>query len=341
MENAPCSGKAVHVSLFDCQRENHGGAKRSRQLQSLLEENCERVIVPATRMDLLSALRQAPRSIFATLPFIIRSGLRSLSFRGVLAALAYGAWLHAHVARSNPGVVHLEIGPEKPIIFARMLSFWGVPYMAYPHNVEFLVPAQATRLFRSAGLAFEAERAAYVDALSVQTISKFDRAIIRSLGVHPVECLSYVPSDSDKIMLDRVRCNRNSASRDFVLILGSAANPPTRLGILRLLEMIGRSQVPTRFVLAGYGTEALVDVAPEQVEVVGAISNAELERYLSDYCALLINQMPTSGLLTRLVEATYAEIPTYVLEGYYQAYELEASGVHVIDSIAELSGASA
>ena len=191
-------------------------------------------------------------------------------------------------------------------------------------------------MLRSDELAFLAEIRLYRHAIGVRTISSFDAAILKSLGISAVEELPYYPPAVDIAELEEVREHRKKRPNGFVLILGSVGNPPTREGLTRLLRMIDDHEVKRRYVMAGYGTETLVDYAPLCVEMRGGVDAEDLRALLISCDALLIYQPPTSGMLTRIIEASVAGIPTYVLGGYLQAKGIEEKGVYSIENLDQL-----
>ncbi|MCR9195639.1 MAG: hypothetical protein NXH88_12955 [Hyphomonas sp.] len=217
-----------------------------------------------------------------------------------------------------------------------------IHFTAYPHNLEFMVRGQKQHMLSSHQTAFAAEMHVYRKAHMVRTISSFDALVLQSLGVDSVDALPYQPPNSDVAELALIREQRGSQQRQkpyadsFILILGSAGNPPTREGFERLLEIIADHEVSHHYIVAGFGTEILMTLAPQNVDVLGEVNDGDLRRLMVTCDALLVYQPPTSGMLTRIVEAALAGIPTYVLGGYLQAKELQNEEIHSIRSLDEL-----
>jgi hypothetical protein len=326
------------ISSFGSDAKRHGGTRRSAQIQELLLQNESKTIVPPSgKRAILSFAFRHPFSILAMLPVALLVSYRYLGLRGLIGAILYGGWLHSELRQFNWTTIRIEITPNINLILANMLASLGLKYISYPHNIEFLVPGQSQSFFRSGSAAFAAEVNVYKKSSSVFTISDFDSAVIKSLGVSRVETLYYKPARIDAIAIAEIKKLRACSVGGFFLILGTAENHPTRIGFENILGDIKLSNDFTkRFVLAGFGTERLRDCAPDQVTVLGAVSATSLKQLLADCDGLIIYQPQTSGFLTRLTEAIDAEVPVYVFEGYLQARILNHPSVYLISSIKDL-----
>jgi hypothetical protein len=259
-----------------------------------------------------------------------------LSLRGFISTILYGSWLSRELTRVEHTSVSIEISPGCNVLLGNVLVSMGIPFIAYPHNLEFLVPGQRQSYFRSKDAEFAAEMRIYRKADCVNTISSFDKAILLSLGVVSVESLPYLPSEFDLEELNEIRDLRRHSHKNGILILGSVGNPPTIAGLKKLLGLIEKNGGGISFRLAGYGTEKLRFLAPPCVEVKGSVTAGELQKLMVECQALLVYQPPTSGMLTRLVEAVHADIPIYVMGGYLQALELKDRNVVSISDLYDL-----
>jgi len=330
---------SIHLPAFGNVAPRHGGVRRSSQLCEMMSDAGSEVLPPPSRSTVLKALLGSPLSLLIVLPAALGLAVRMTSLRGSLAALVYGAWLHAELKRRGWPRPGLEITPGRQLVLANMLVSLGIPFAAFPHNVEFLVPGQGHPLLRSHAAGFAAEARVYRHALAVHAISRFDAGVIRALGATAVDVIAYRPSAADRADLAAIRARRGEARGGFILILGTAGNPPTRRGMERLLGLIARDASGRRYVLAGFDTECFAGKAPPSVEVRGAVHGQDFEQLLVDCRALLVYQPPTSGMLTRLVDAGCAGIPAYVMGGYSQAAELASEGVSSIDDLDALPAA--
>lgn len=330
---------SLHLPAFDNVAPRHGGVRRSSQLCELVEVAGGEVLPPPSRLTVLTALLSSPLSLLLVLPAALGLAVRMASLRGSLAALLYGAWLRAELKRRGWPRLGIEITPGRQLMLANMLVSLRIPFSAFPHNVEFLVPGQGHPLLRSDAAAFAAEARVYRHALAVHAISNFDAGVIRALGATDVDVIAYRPCSADLADLAAIRARRGGGRDGFVLILGTAGNPPTRRGMERLLDLISRDASGRRYVLAGFETECFAGKAPPSVEVRGGVHGPAFEQLLVACRALLVYQPPTSGMLTRLVDAGCAGIPAYVMGEYSQAAELAHEGVNSIETLDELPAA--
>lgn len=327
----------VHLSVFLSSDQRHGGTKRSVQLSREAQSRNIPVIDLGRRNKPGPAIFwQSPQSVIAILPIVLFLGIQFLSLRGMVRAFIDGAWLHATIRKGGYSSVGIELAPNRTIVLGNILVSMGTPLVAYPHNIEFMVAGLKQSYFRSQNTSFAAEMRVYRYANFVRTISDFDTAVLKALGIATAQTHHYIPPEPDKAELQEVRELRRTSRKHGILILGSVGNPPTLSGLERLLEIIRKYQGKHEFTLAGFGTEAITSSAPASVRVLGGVSKEQLRELLVEAEAILVYQPPTSGMLTRLLEATIAGVPTYVLGGYQQALSLSHQGVHVIDTIDEI-----
>lgn len=260
---------------------------------------------------------------------------RGLTIRGMAAFVLYGGWFLGLLQTHRPRTVYLEIGPSLGLVIGSIAAASGVRYLAFPHNIEFLVPGQTQRLFRSEEAAVAAEIATYRSAAAVITISDFDSGVVECLGI-AAHTLPYRPSSQHLTALQAIKDARRATSKDHYLVLGTVRNPPTEAGMRRLFDLIRKSAVPRKFVVAGYGSETLAGVAPQNVRVAGTVSDAELADLMTRCHGLVLFQPQTSGFLTRITEANLAGIPVYVLGGYRQAGHLDKFSIFAIENLDSL-----
>lgn len=133
-----------------------------------------------------------------------------------------------------------------------------------------------------------------------------------------------------------IKNKRALCSRGGFLILGSATNEPTLIGMRHLLGLLRNYKGEELFRVAGNRTEVLTDEAPKCVEVLGTLSGKKLRSELVSCAGILIYQPSTSGLLTRIIDAQMAGIPVFVFENYLQARLIGYPNVYIIFSLNEL-----
>jgi hypothetical protein len=89
--------------------------------------------------------------------------------------------------------------------------------------------------------------------------------------------------------------------------------------------------------LVRFGTEIFHENAPENLEVLGAISDEVIYSLMATCEALLIRHPQSSGMFTRLIEAEIAEIPVFLLGDYLQASEKDFKMVSKAQSLDQLA----
>jgi glycosyltransferase involved in cell wall biosynthesis len=319
----------------------HGGVRRSMQLCAVAEQKGGEIVIPIspTPANLHFLLR--PFALLKSIRNIFRIGIFYFSFKGFLIALLQGAWLAIVMERNEESVLWIEVAPNRSMLLAALISASDRSYIAFPHNVEFLVPSHCQGYFSGRGSEFFIEQYVYTRASRVCAISEFDAAVIRSLGVNSVDVLSYAPVGPQREELLLIRGLRESSEKSYMLILGTVGNLPTRIGIDHLLRLIAlecsQPSSPAReYKLAGYGTEVFRDMAPSAVVVLGSVSKEVLRELMVSCSALLVSQPQTSGMLTRIVEAEVAGIPVYVHGHYIQAWDPALKETKIISSLCEL-----
>jgi hypothetical protein len=310
---------SIHISAFSDEIIKHGGVRRSEQITTLAASKGYVSISPPSLRECTRLMRSRPLLFFKALFLTLSLGVSVFSLKGFRRSLSYGAWLIQQLHKEPEVPIWIEIGPNRNILLAALIMAMDRPYVAFPHNVEFLVPHQSQKLFRGSCSVFKLERAIYLKASSVIAISNFDAAVIRSLGVKHVETMRYDPVGSHRDKLLKIHSRRNSSKKSRFLILGSATNPPTRAGIQKILDEIVTLETNSEYVLAGYGTESFKYNAPISVSVLGSVSDETLSELLSSCEALIVHQPQTSGMLTRLIDAEVAGVPVWILGDYLQA----------------------
>jgi hypothetical protein len=141
---------SIHIAVFGDGSRRHGGVRRTAQLRErALAEGAEVINIPEARSAAAQVLVRAPLSTLRVSAIALALGLRFLSLRGMIAALVYGTWLHAELRHRGWPHVHLEMGSGVPMLLGLVLAQLRVPFTAYPHNIDFMVPNQRRRMFRS------------------------------------------------------------------------------------------------------------------------------------------------------------------------------------------------
>jgi hypothetical protein len=218
-----------------------------------------------------------------------------------------------------------------------------VPIVAVPHNIESLVPGQPPFIVPSLQRNRQVELNMLRMARACFCISAEDALLLRSEGVD-AEVLPYFPAAERLQELTAIREARTEGGGDGPLVvLGSVTNPPTMQATRQLLEVLTglyaeatpdqRSVWPDA-VVAGNGTGQLASFAADKVQVRGRVDDQELRKLLICARCLVVNQVPTTGALTRVTEALLAGVPVVAVRAAARGQE-ESNGLVLGDSLAE------
>jgi hypothetical protein len=319
----------LHISVFFGFKERHGGVKRSEQISEILENQDSVTINPykGLKASFFSAVRSP--SIIIKL-FLFSSYLflfKGLAFRGALKFSIKGVEPVKIVKNSNFDILILETAPGTSILFMLYLSYKRIKYIVVPHNIEHMVPGQASCDFRSKGRLFEAEYDGFNNAESVWVISEFDQSILSCNGVKS-RVVPYYPVRYDLSNFETLfnRRKANLISQDY-LLLGTVGNKPTYDGMKLAIQDYRHTE---KLIVVGFGTETLKFDSHENIVVLGGMSDDELFDLLVKVKGVLINQPQTTGFLTKIVDLNIAGVPVYVVSDYQQARGLDRFGVFQI-----------
>ena len=189
----------------------------------------------------------------------------------------------------------------------------GVGMVSTPHNVEALIRPPRTRAdYRALRVECEGLRS----GLGCFAISATDVLLLRLMGIE-AKLLPYWPSKSRMNLFTEIRRDRISSSKKFILILGTATNSPTGLGMRLQLDWISswrNSDEPLHFIIVGKGTETLGS-SDDRVTFAGRVTDETLRRLFIDAQALWVHQPPTTGALTRVMEAILCGLPVIINAG--------------------------
>lgn len=213
--------------------------------------------------------------------------------------------------------------------------------IAFPHNIESLVLNQRSALTNKLSPSgFDKEIFILKNCDSVYTISRFDLHLLTLFGVS-AEFFAYEPPLDVRNFLCTIKEKRNAGIRNEIkqlFVIGTAHNPPTRVGLEKLIDICNKCVFGNFIVrIAGFGTEVFKEkVINSRVEIIGELSQKELEVEMINCDALIVNQPATTGALTRVTEFLFANIPVFLnIESAHSHFNV--NGVKVYESLDDLS----
>lgn len=217
----------------------------------------------------------------------------------------------------------------------------GAKIIGYPHNLESLVPTQFDSITHKQApywLYDEINRLKLCD--EVYAISKEETWLLQLFGVNASYYPYYPPKviEQELLSIKRKRQKRiKENTKAQYLVLGSATNPPTRLGMQKLINYFeSQENVNYTIHLAGYNTETLEISKGSTIISHVTVSTDMLNNLLIQTDGIIIYQPTTSGALTRIVENRIAGIPIYANFGAARDF-YNLPDVHVYNEVEELN----
>jgi hypothetical protein len=227
----------------------------------------------------------------------------------------------------------------------KLASGYNVKTVAIPQNIESLVPNQGSAISGKKAPKWFSEEVKYLSQCDITfCISREDAFILSAFGINAAY-LPYYPVPEVESKLLQIRSKRVAKIKDDnhdneilkILMLGSADNQPTRLGMQNRIDFFRKYPGKYLLLIAGFHTEIFKTYVngKERIKLLGELAQDELEDLLVDIDLILVHQPPTSGALTRIPEMLIAGIPVYAnFAGARNSYDIE--GVYTYNDDDEL-----
>lgn len=326
--------KVLYHSIYAPNPFGHGGEKRSCQLQEWHEqcgvELMPLQIKPTTSLSLVA--------LWHTFWLMLRvygcRGWKSLYvfMRHVKNTSLIYNQLVEFFSQKEVDAFYWESTRDLWYILPYLANKFGKKIIAFPHNLEALVGGQQSTLFVwDAEQRFAREMAVLRACERVYAISNEETWLLQLMGVN-AEALLYQLPTAIKEQCQKVKERRVESSKDYYLMLGSAINPPTRIGMEEVLREWDSAKP---LVVAGFGTEQLKQYESGEVQIVGGVNDEELLDLQLHCKALIVNQPATTGALTRIEEFLAAGIPIYANENSVRSYQ-NREGISIFTAISDM-----
>lgn len=341
------SGEVIYFSRFRPESAGNGGFRRTAQIaESLHGIGCSFVTA-------LSMCPQFYSSKYVDSPeFQVYAGEEPLSsaylekwtsaMRTHVAYLHHVSWLWVKELQQKPPLKMAIV--DDPIYFAPLVKYLalnGIPIVAHCHNIEALSKSQLMDEHQMELLNYEIELLSLC-ALAV-TISREEAVFLTNFGINTLYYPYFPVGESLNRML-RIREKRRATSKKDFLMLGTANNPPTMLGMMHVMTRwndISKSMNGARLFVGGYGTEPLNELADgEHVVYKGVLTNEELDEMLGRVKACVVYQGDGSGALTKICEFLLAGVPVFANSHAARSY-YHLPGIVEFSDIYDLAKASA
>lgn len=331
---------------FNPNAKGHGGEKRSFQISEIIKTHFPEI--QQKKIEIIGSVynsKEFQRNQKLLSYFSKKNQLsefsnifQELPIRSKINTNALINFYINHFLPYKKGLVIWEPSILTDYLLPRVLKSLNFKIIALPHNIESLVPNQKnsfTPIQDNDSFKYELESFHFCDRIF--SISRSDQLI---LGLNKVnsDFLPYFPIGKQNEEFQELRAERTGHRKDIILLLGSATNPPTKFGMLQFLESIVLDDT-VEIHIVGRGTEALsFNCNPKNKSKIfchSFMDDIELKQILLRTRYLVVDQLPTTGALTRIPEFLQMGIPVaanpFAARDYYYA-----DGVHIYNNINEL-----
>jgi hypothetical protein len=197
------------------------------------------------------------------------------------------------------------------LMVPRVATYFGFKVIGLPQNLELMKPnADEFFIGRRGAAAIQREVAELSKCAAVVTISREEQWYLRLQGID-ARFLRYFPPISYVPELLEVRRRRLAKIKDAFLIIGTTLYPPTFASMQAQLRDLQETGATNRhkFVVAGWGTERFRNHVGPNIVIRGALSQDDLWDLLASVKGVVLHDLPTTGVLTRIPDFLVAGIP--------------------------------
>lgn len=333
----------LHHSIFKPKPHGHGGERRTAQILEILKKHD--VVVDS--LDWRDSDSKSTMHKFVRIPLYIWYfikfcfQIRTAIFPSKSKILFVGFSYNYFVTDVKPKLKNKfaafiwESTYDKYFLLPFLIKKHKIRIIALPHNLESLVPERVSYLFGKRApnwLTNEIEKLKIAE--SVFTISREEEWLL-SLYQLPTHYLPYLPICS---VIDEYKSlhKKRVAAKNFLLI-GSATNPPTYLGMKKLINELEGQLDDIHINVAGFGTERLFEEHPNltNFNILGTLNTDELNAELTSCKAIIIFNIPSTGVLTKVSEFLIAGIPLILDAGSARSF-YNINGLKIYNDMPEL-----
>jgi glycosyltransferase involved in cell wall biosynthesis len=321
--------KAIYFTRFEDSPNAGGGCRRFSQILNDLRQTYDITIVSTRdKTDYSEAIRSGI-SLDESIKW-------DSSFDAVERYLLMGEYWAKNVDFSRYQRVFLDdpVYFRGVVIKSRSLN---IPVVGVCHNIETLADGQVSSGKVIESLKIELETLSLLD-LAV-TISYEETVLLTNLDInshfypyYPVECIENrmkavrntrgLKAEAGK---QRTSGNNSKGSKQL-LFMGSLGNLPTKIGLERLLAAWLDLEIYNRtgyeLLVSGFGSEQFLDYENKLygISVLGALSEVELDKKLSEVDMVVVYQGKGSGALTKINEMLIAGVPILANQHAIRSY---------------------
>ena len=332
--------KYILISNFLGNKKRDGGVKRADQIKELFDNlDC---ISFNPYFSLQKSIKKAfysPYIFLDVLTFSIYCFFKGLSLRGIILFSFKSIEIIRIINSHKDREIILEGAGNLPIILMNYLIFKKIKFSTILGNIEFLVPEEnIINYFKSNKYKYSFEIKGYKKANLIFTISEFDSAILGCHGIKSIT-LNYFPCKKDFIEINEIKKIRDkkfvNKKNGHILLLGTVYNDPTKIGILEAINFFKNQKEFYPLKVAGFGTEIFNKYNSDYIDIVGSVSDSNLKELIINTKILLVNQIETTGFLTKMVDFNLSGVPIVCTSKYFQSKNLQKFGIFNV-SFAEI-----
>ena len=328
--------KQLYLPTGDINTFGNGASKRTAQIHELLSKE----------FDLIN-LNKISRVFFrrfkrytAALRLWIKHPIKIKSFKD-FPQLGYHYLNYRKTVKANQNKVPYLFWESTrqnyhyaPFIYKQL----GCKLIAFPHNLESLVPGQNSAVSNKPSplwLDEELDQLRLCD--HVFTISEEEQWFL-SLNKIKSTYYPYFPTNilTEKLLSIR-KLREHNVTNNFYLIFGSFFYEPIGKGLLEVLKVLNETNIHVK--ITGFGSDAIfngIDYAlNKNLEPLGETTPSELNDLLASCKGVIINQALSSGALTKLKELQIAGVPAVLNEASTRSFK-NTHGFHVYHDFIEL-----
>ena len=326
--------KYLYLPAGDINAFGNGASKRSAQIHDLLSKEFDLVNLNKVSRFFFRRIKRysAALRLWIKHPIKIKSfndfsqlGYHYLNYRKTVKANQNKeAYLFWESTRQN---YHYA-----PFIYKQL----GCKLIAFPHNLESLVPGQNSALSnRSSPLWLDEELEQLRLCDHVFTISEEEQWF---LSLNKIKS-TYYPYFPTKILTEKLlsirKLREDNVTNNFYLMFGSFFYEPIGRGLLGILKVLNETHINIK--ITGFGSDAIFNgidyVLNKNIETLGETTPSELNELLASCKGVIINQALSSGALTKLKELQIAGVPVILNEGSTRSFKNEHGFYVYHDSI--------
>jgi hypothetical protein len=336
--------KIIRYTIFDSLPDGNGADKRTAQISEILNDaGIKSIVVKKDEIAKVSIFlvlyRALPilRSLTQIIPLHNYKNLKSI-FRAIRDYIRTEITL-LPALKSDAKILLWECTRSNNFFVPLIAKKYKKKVVALPHNLESLVPLQDSSISLKQSPDWFNEEISYLSACDkIFCISKEDTLFLKLFGLDSYY-LPYFPTREIESYFKNIKEKRknnptlNNKSKKLLMI-GSANNQPTRLGMIDRIKFFSSNNLKlVNLTIAGFCTQTLTnDIAiPDNICIKGTLTLQQLENELIETEAILIHQSASTGALTRISEMLLAGIPIFLnFESARNYYNIE--GLYVYEN---------